>query len=92
MKKQRFHQIEEKKRLRKSKFRKRKDQFSKITSIRSEILIAALAKCHKLKVIIKGIAVLMTHHKISLIKIKSVKVALHCIIMMNKWKLKQTSQ
>ena len=87
MKKQKFHRIDEMKRLRKSKFRKRKDQFSKITSIRSEILIVALEKCHKLKVIIKERVVLMTHHKISLIKIKSVKVVLHYIIMMNKWKL-----
>ena len=70
VKKQRFHRNVEMKRLRKIKFRREKDQFSKITSIRSETLTAALEKCHKLKVIIKERVVLMIHHWIYLIRIK----------------------
>jgi len=93
VKKQRIHRIVQMKRLRKSKFRKGKDRFSKITSIRSETLTADLGKCHnKLKVIIKEIVALMILHRIYLIRTKLVKVALHYIIMMNKWKLNQTSQ
>ncbi len=80
------------KRLRRIKILMRKDQYSKITSIHLETLTVALGKFLKQKVIIKGIVVHLSLHKIYLIRIESVKLDLQYIIMMIKWKLKQTSQ